>query len=402
MTRATTDPVSLAAKLVSIPSVNPMGGASSGPECFEGRVTQFLVDLFRGWGVPCEVHETSAARANVLAKFTADAKRPTMLWDAHQDTVPVDGMTIAPFDPVIRDGRLHGRGACDVKGGMAAMLAAFGRLVHEKPVGAANVIISCTCDEEATQLGVLDLVKLWTTDVGRSQILPARPDAAIVAEPTNLNVVVAHRGATRWKIRTTGRACHSSDPTKGINAIYRMAKVVSELESYAAALPGLKPAHPLCGPATLSVGKIVGGQSVNIVPDVCEIEIDRRSMPGDDRLGVMHDVIAHLRTRLKFEFEVLPPWLASWPLSDADNGRVAAALMSAIEPIVGVRQMQGVAYGTNASTIAAAGVPSVVFGPGSIEQAHTRDEWLPIDELHSAAEILFRFACSESIFHVPD
>jgi succinyl-diaminopimelate desuccinylase len=402
MTRATTDPVSLAAKLVSIPSVNPMGSERSGPEFYEGRVTEFLVGLFRGWGVPCEVHETAAGRANVLAKFTAGADGQTILWDAHQDTVPVDGMTIAPFDPVIRDGRLHGRGACDVKGGMAAMLAAFGRLIHEKPAGAANVVMSCTCDEEATQLGVLDLVKLWTSDVGRSQVLPTRPDAAIVAEPTNLNVVVAHRGATRWKIRTTGRACHSSDPTKGINAIYRMAKVVAELDAYAAALPGLKPAHPLCGPATLSVGKISGGQSVNVVPDACEIEIDRRSMPGDDRLGVMRDVIAHLQSKLDFEFETLPPWIASWPLSDANNGHVATALMSAIEPVVGPCQIQGVAYGTNASTIAAAGVPSVVFGPGSIAQAHTKDEWLPIDELNSAAEILFRFACSESTLHLPN
>lgn len=387
------DPVSLAAKLVSIPSVNPMGAAATGSQFFEGRVTEFLMERFRSWDVPFEVHEAAPGRANVVAKFEAAADRPTILWDAHQDTVPVDGMTISPFDPVIRDGRLHGRGSCDVKGGMAAMLSAFERLAHERPAGAANVVMSCTCDEEATQLGALDLVKLWTSDVGRSELLRRRPDAAIVAEPTNLNIVVAHRGATRWKIRTAGRACHSSDPSKGVNAIYRMAKVVAELEAYAAALPSLKPAHPLCGPATLSVGKISGGQSVNIVPDACEIEIDRRSMPGDDRLRVMHDVITHLRSRLDFEIEALPPWIASWPLSDADNGHVATALMSAVQSVVGPRQIQGVAYGTNASTIAAAGVPSVVFGPGSIAQAHTKDEWLPIDELNSAAEILFQLAC---------
>lgn len=387
------DPISLAAKLVSIPSVNPMGGEAVGTQFYETRVTEFLVELFRRCDVPFEVHTVAPGRANVLAKFNGTSGRPTLLWDAHQDTVPVDGMTIPPFEPAIRDGRLHGRGSCDVKGGMAAMLAAFGRLVRERPADAASVVMSCTCDEEATQLGVLDLIKLWTSDRQRSEILSAVPDAAIVAEPTDLNVVVAHRGATRWKIRTTGRACHSSDPTKGINAIYRMAKVVQELEEYAARLPGLKPAHPLCGPATLSVGKISGGQSVNIVPDACEIEIDRRSMPGDDRLGVMHEAIAHLRSRLDFEFESLPPWIASWPLSDADNAHVASALMSVIEPVVGLRKTQGVAYGTNASTIASTGVPSVVFGPGSIAQAHTKDEWLPIDELNSAAEILYQLAC---------
>lgn len=392
--QAAANPVSLAQPLVSIPSVNPMGGDQSGPEYFETRVTEFLVDLFGRWGAPFEVHEVCPGRANVLAKFDAGPDRPTILWDAHQDTVPVEGMTIPPFDPQIRDGRLYGRGACDVKGGLAAMLSAFARLLRERPAEASNIVLSCTCDEEATQLGVRDLIRLWGPDAGRSKLLCTPPLAAVVAEPTDLDVVVAHRGATRWKIRTKGRACHSSDPTQGINAIYRMARVVLVLEEYAAALPGLKPPHPLCGPATLSVGKITGGQSVNIVPDVCEIEIDRRSMPSEDPLKVMQEVNDYVRSRVDFEIEALPPWIAAGPLSDAANGPVAAALLDAIRPTVGTRRRLGVPYGTNASTIEAAGVPSIVFGPGSIAQAHTKDEWLPVAELHAAAEILFRFACS--------
>ncbi len=142
-------------------------------------------------------------------------------------------MTIAPFEPVERDGRIYGRGACDVKGGMAAMLAAFARLVRERPPDAANVVMSCTCDEESSVLGILDLVKLWSDPARRGSLLDSRPDAAVVAEPTELDVVVAHKGATRWKLRTRGRACHSSNPAEGVNAIYRMARVLECLEEFA-------------------------------------------------------------------------------------------------------------------------------------------------------------------------
>lgn len=387
-----TDPLSLVSRLIALPSVNPMGGVVHESIAFEGRVTDFLRTLFHDWQVPHEVLEVAPGRANVLARFESAPDAPTLLWDAHQDTVPVEGMTVAPFDPVVKNGRISGRGSCDVKGGMAAMLAAFGRLVREKPAGAANVVIACTCDEEATQLGILDLVRLWTDQRGRSRLLNDSPHGAVVAEPTNLDVVVAHRGATRWKIRTTGRACHSSDPTKGINAIYRMARAVKVLEGYAAILPSSRPAHPLCGPATLSVGRISGGQSVNIVPDSCEIEIDRRSIPGEDPLEVMRETVDFVQSRLDFPLEIQTPWITARPLSDADNGPLAAGLLATIETAVGPKQKLGVAYGTNASTIAAAGVPSVVFGPGSIAQAHTVDEWLPLDELEAAAEILFRFA----------
>jgi acetylornithine deacetylase len=271
------------------------------------------------------------------------------------------------------------------------MLAAFLRLVREKPAGAANVVLSCTCDEEATQLGVLELVKLWN-QAAPHPILGSRPIAAIVAEPTGLDIITAHRGATRWKIRTNGRACHSSDPSQGTNAIYRMMPVVAALEEYAAGLGSRRRPHPLCGPATLSVGVIHGGQAVNIVPDRCEIEIDRRTIPGENPLQAMREVNDFLRSRAGDSFEALPSWIAAPPLPDGENDAVAQSLLATVQSHCGPRQLRGVAYGTNASTIAAVGVPSIVFGPGSIAQAHTIDEWLPIDELELAAEILFNFA----------
>jgi succinyl-diaminopimelate desuccinylase len=386
-----TDALAILQELVAIPSVNPMGRDVSGPEYLEGRLTEYLVRFFRKLGVEHQQIEIELGRSNVIARIAAPDSNTTILLDAHQDTVPVDGMTIAPFEPVVKEGRLYGRGACDVKGGMAAMLAAFARLAAEKPHGAANVVISCTCDEESTSIGINDLVRLWNDRARAGSLLETPPDIAVVAEPTDLDVVVAHRGATRWKIRTTGRACHSSVPSAGVNAIYRMAQLVTCLEEFAGTLDLLVPPHPLCGGATLSVGRIEGGISVNTVPDECTIEIDRRVVPGEEGMDAFHQVDAFLRERLDFEYEMLEPWLVAATLNDDRNGEWADRLIRHIEPVAGPHRKVGVAYGTHASRIDAGGVPAVVFGPGSIEQAHTKDEWISIAELEQAAEVYYQF-----------
>ena len=384
-------------QLIAIPSVSPMGRDLDGPEYYETRLTEHLMGFFSELGVEHEAIEVAPGRSNVLAIHRGREGARTILMDAHQDTVPVDGMIIDPFDPVIKDGRIYGRGSCDVKGGMAAMLAAFTRLVHEKPETSNTVIMSCTCDEEATVMGIKDLVKLWGEKTGQSTIITQQPDVSIVAEPTEMDLVVAHRGATRWKIFTRGVACHSSDPTKGVNAIYRMAKVLNILEEYAAKLDGLVAPHPRCGSATLSIGLINGGISVNTVPDVCEIEVDRRVIPGEDGLQVMEDVRNYLSERVDFEFEFSEPWIVGTALPDDTNGALAASLQAHVTAVTGQGQLVGVPYGTHASRTAEAGVPSVVFGPGSVAQAHTKDEWLDIAQLEQAAEVYFR-ACSDADF----
>ena len=299
------DPVTLLQDLVAIPSVNPMGRDVSGEIYLEGRMTEYLVRFFQQLGVDVATDEVCDGRANVLAHLPGADGAPVILLDAHQDTVPVDGMTIPPFEPVIDGDRLYGRGACDVKGGMAAMLTAFARLVQERPAGAASVIMCCTCDEEATAAGAGRLADHWRSG-GTGDWWTQRPDLCIVAEPTELDVVVAHRGASRWKIRTTGRACHSSDPSQGSTRSTRWGTSSRHWRSTPRAARRVTP-HPLCGGATLA-SAASKGVSVNTVPDECTIEIDRRVIPGEDGWAAIHDVEAFLRSGRR-SISDAPPWL---------------------------------------------------------------------------------------------
>jgi succinyl-diaminopimelate desuccinylase len=388
------DVVSVLSDLVRIPSQNPMGRPVAGPEYLEARVSDYLVTVLQRLGVEWERVEISPGRANVLARLPGTPGLPTIVLDAHQDTVPVDGMVIPPYEPAIRDGKLYGRGSCDIKGGMAAMLTMFSQWVAAPPNPRPTIVCTFTCDEEATSLGIDHLTDSWQPDATKYRLLPEPPAVAIVAEPTLLDAVVAHRGAVRWRISTTGRACHSSRPEEGVNAIYRMGVVLKHLEAYAQWLPRSRPAHHLCGTATFSVGIISGGLSVNAVPDRCTIEIDRRVLPGEDATHVIPEVVAYLKARLDFDVEHAAPFVMSPPLGDELNTGWASRLLTAIEPVTGLHQQIGVAYGTHASRFAQVGVPAVVFGPGDIAQAHTKDEWLAIEQLMLAVQCYDRFCRS--------
>jgi acetylornithine deacetylase len=375
---------SLLRDLVALPSINPMGRPLEGPEIFEHRVTAYLESYFRDLGVPYERQTVAPRRDNIVARCDLPGARRTILLEVHQDTVPVDAMTIDPFGAAIENGRLYGRGACDIKGGMAAMLAAFTRLIREQPAGAANVILACTVDEEHTSLGVQQLVQRGV-----------RADMAVAAEPTQLQIVNAHKGIVRWKLQTRGRACHSSRPDQGVNAIYRMAALLPAIEQYAESLWN-SPPDPILGPPTLSVGRIEGGTSVNTVPDHCRIEVDRRLIPGEDPQQALDQFLAFLRPQEppdEFPFECSRPWLSAPALDPRGSEELVQRLGQAIDSVVGAHRVTPVPYGTDASTIARAGIPAVVFGPGDIAQAHTRDEWVSLDQVEQASEILYRLAC---------
>ena len=376
----------LLSDLVAIPSINPMGRPLSGPNYLERGVTDYLDAWFRDRGVRYERQNIAPGRDNVIAWYDAPKSRQTILFDAHQDTVPAEGMSIDPFDPVVRSGRLYGRGSCDIKGGLAGMLMAFDRLVKERPAGSASVVMACTVDEEFTHTGSS---RLAATDLGA--IL------GVVAEPTMLDVVNCHKGAVRWKIRTHGTACHSSTPALGDNAIYRMAAVVSALAEHACQLAA-DPAHPVLGRPSLSVGRIEGGQSVNVVPDLCEIEIDRRIIPGESPESVIARVSELLRSKFgpTDNVEFLPPWVKMPALAPEGCGSapwlepVRAAVASVLGKTPDVR---GVPFGTDAGPLGQAGLPCFVFGPGDIAQAHTKDEWVELDQVRASADAYFAIAC---------
>jgi acetylornithine deacetylase len=357
-----------------------MGRPLQGPEIYEERVTAYLDHFFHSLGVPYERQTVAPQRDNIVACYESPDAQRTYLFEAHQDTVPTDNMVIDPFGAKIENGRLYGRGACDIKGGMAAMLAAFVRLVREKPGGAANLIMACTVDEEHTFLGVQELVRRGV-----------RADLAVVAEPTQLQIVNAHKGIIRWQIDTPGRSCHSSRPEQGVNAIYNMAKVLAAIEQYAERLRTSR-TDPLLGPATLSVGRIEGGTSVNTVPDHCRIEIDRRLIPGEEPLSAPRDLVSYLqeRARIEIPFACSEPTLRAPALGPQGSADLVHRLGQAIDAVKGSHHVMAVPYGTDASTIAEAGIPSVVFGPGDIARAHTCDEWVPLDEVEQASEILYR------------
>lgn len=353
---------------------------------YEHRMTNYLEQFFQTLDVKWERQCIQPLRENILAYYEAPNNSRTILFEVHQDTVPTDGMTINPFEGIIEQGKLYGRGACDVKGGMASMLTAFARLVRERPQQSCNVILACTVDEEHTFLGVQHLAKEFR----------ALPDFAIVAEPTELQIVKAHKGASRWIVSTSGRSCHSSRPQLGVNAIYHLAKVIAIIEEFANHLSE-SVIDPLLGPATLSVGLIEGGVSVNTVPDYAQIEIDRRLVRTEDPFQAPQDLETFLRERLSDEikFTCTEPWLHCPALSPPESEEVIQRLGSAIDQVRGSHEVIVVPYGTDASTLAQVGIPSLVFGPGSIAQAHTCDEFIEIDALDEAAEILYQLACAE-------
>lgn len=416
------------ADLVSLASVNPMGREAIAPEFFEYRVTEYIEKLLVRHKIPTCRQPVAPLRDNLLARVDGDVPPDDggelLLFDVHQDTVGTEGMTIEPWMPTIRDGRLYGRGSCDVKGSLACALGALVRSAEDRAIRSRSsekprptVVLACTVNEEHGFTGAKGVCSLWADSQAKLRVesandltpaadreslrrfLPRRPDAVIVAEPTELKIVVAHKGMIRWRCHTHGRAAHSSNPAAGENAIYRMAPVIALLERYSREVLPQQGEHPLCGRPTLSVGTIAGGSGVNTVPDCCTIEIDHRLLPGDDPQAAFRRAVdyvtAGIRNRaggmeLLEHIEHEPPLMHSAGLSDAANGGLADRVATVVRQATGSAERIGVPFGTNAAVYAASGVPTIVFGPGSIKQAHTADEWISLDQLPPASEAVFR------------
>jgi acetylornithine deacetylase/succinyl-diaminopimelate desuccinylase family protein len=368
--------IRLLADLVRIPSMNPMGRSRSGTEYTEESLALFVADYLRRHGVPAELQEVKPHRLNVLAHIDAGAER-TVLLEAHLDTVHADAMAVPPFEGSIVNGRLLGRGACDTKGSLAAFLDAVCSLVADGSNMQRNVLLAAVADEEYQFSGA-------QTAVARG----LNADFGICGEPTCLHIIRAHKGVLRWRIRTSGRAAHSAYPERGKNAIYAMGHVLSALEQHATALL-LRPPHPLLGTPTLSVGVIEGGQAVNIVPEQCWIEIDRRTLPGEQREEILGEVRVALKEVGNWSMD--PPLLEAGGMEVAAGGEEFHRLRTAIESTSGSAVVETAQYATDAGVYSAAGIPCVVFGPGDIADAHTDSESIDINEVLAARDIIRRF-----------
>lgn len=405
------DPVELLRQLIQIPSINPMGRDVCGPPFGERRLTDFLQDQCERLGLPWLRQRVHPERDNLLA-LVRGCPAPNeggefLLWEVHQDTVPVEGMTVEPFGGDVRDGRVYGRGACDVKGGMATMLAAISRHVsaEQSATKSPTIVLAFTVNEENGYTGSRALSELWphralTAEIvgGTAtprQMFPVPPGAAIVVEPTKFQVVVAHQGIVRWRCRTIGRAAHTSRPDSGINALYGMAQFVQAIERYHAELQQSPRSHPLCGAPSACVSTMHGGVAVGTVPECATIEIERRLVPEErpsDAFGELTRYVAVNADVGRCRIEYERPFLESCGLDDKFNRAFGERLSELVRENHRRSELVGVPYGTDAPALSNEGVPTVVFGPGSIDQAHTDDEFIAIEELELGTEIFYQIA----------
>lgn len=363
--------------MVRFDTVN--GNISGRPDA-ERELSCHMEGQARAMGFETSRLPVGDAGFNLLVTCRYGGDRPWLLFESHLDTVSVSDMTIDPFAGEVRDGRIYGRGTCDTKGSGAAMLWALRRYA-ESERRPNNIAIAYTLDEEIGKSGIRSLV-------GQVGSMGFRPAGAVVGEPTELRPVVAHNGVVRWAIRTKGVAAHSADPSKGRSAIRMMMAVMGALEGRY--IPGLTASHPMTGKAQCSINMIRGGAQINIIPESCEIRVDRRVVPGEDP-GEATPAVVRLLDELRrddphlaVEVEAL---MIDGPLDPAGGWDFIGRVRGTLEELGLASEPCGAAYATDASDFAQAGIPAVVLGPGSIAQAHTCDEWLSLDQLRLAVDV---------------
>jgi succinyl-diaminopimelate desuccinylase len=366
--------------LVAIPSVNPMRAGVSEP--VERGVADYIEAILRRARIDCERQRVAEGRENLIAIVAASgednqSKREGLMLNSHMDTVPVANMAIDPFDPVMRDGRIYGRGSCDAKASIAAMLAA---MIEYAESGARQrpIVFAATVDEEFTFAGAWKLIERdWPVS------------ACVVGEPTRLASIIAHKGVARLKVRVLGTSAHGATPHLGRSAIYDGARVALALEAYTAELAKRSP-HQLLGHPTINVGRVQGGQAVNVVPDSCEFEIERRLLPGEDGGEAIRECEQWVRERAGESIETVfeEPFLVDPALDTSREAGVVQALAEAHASVAGrAISIEGAHYGTDGSKLARAGVEAVVCGPGDIAQAHTKAEFVEVKQVEMAVRL---------------
>lgn len=371
------DPViDLLRALVAIDSVNPslVPGASG-----EAAVARALAEHMRGIGLTVHVQEVAPGRPNVVGVL--DGRRPgrSLMFCGHIDTVGVAGMA-RPFDPVERDGRVYGRGSQDMKGGIAAMVDAARVIARDGGLEAGQLLIACVVDEEHASIGADALVTRW------------RADGAVVTEPTDLAIAIAHKGFEWVEVETEGRAAHGSRPQDGRDAIRLMGRVLTELDALDRTLQARSP-HPLLGTASLHASLIHGGRELSSYPDRCHLQMERRTVPGEQPGGASREV-SDILARLSAADPAFKA--ASRPMFARSPYEIAAGhpLVRAVQQAAGAgapAALTGMSFWTDASVLGDAGIPSLLFGPVGAG-LHGVEEWVDIASVLTCRDVLVALA----------
>jgi len=381
------DAGAILADLVAIPSVNPQHGQELSPPFGEAAVAAYVAEFGRSLGLVVEFQPVLPGRENVLLTLEGAERDRRLLFECHMDTVPGWATAPGPFEPRVHNGRLYGRGACDVKGTLTAMLLALRLLVQHGRRPPRTIVLAATVDEEHQARGVHRLAADGPF-----------AEAAVIGEPTELAIAIAHKGCVRWRLATLGRSAHSSRAELGINAIDEMVDLLDALRRELAPILASR-SHPLVGRPTVSVCTIQGGVAVNVIPDRCVVEIDRRTIPGEELADVhleFEEVVGRIvRSRPGLRVDLQPPFVMDPSLGTPPNSLIVRSLSRAVEAIIGPADVRGVSFGTDASKLSQTGIPSVVFGPGQIELAHTDDESVELVDVARAAEVLATLALDE-------
>ena len=373
----------LLSALVRIPSMNPafMADGSGG----ERGLADFVESHLRDIGMETAQHEALPGRPNVFGRLRVPNSRGLLLFECHMDTVGIDTWGPEALEPRLEGTTLHGRGSCDAKGCLAGMLLAVRELAQEREQLAVDIGVLGVVDEEYRFRGIQGFIEQGI-DV----------TAAVIGEPTELGLVTATKGAVRFTLQTKGRPAHSSQPHKGNNAIYQMVEVIQHLRETLDPRFAVR-SHSLVGYPTWAIGIIHGGHAANVIPETCQIVVDRRIIPGETSEGAIEEFEEAIRELAADKPDLHPSVasrdLADWPLDTAADEEVVQAAMRALQAHDRPPEPQGVTYGTDASKLQVkAGVPCIVFGPGDIGYAHTDHERIELSEVAESAAIYAQIA----------
>lgn len=357
---------------------------SENPPGEEQQVAEFIYRYFKQENIDVEMQEVAPGRPNVIAYLKGSGNGKHLLFNGHIDVVPCGcGWSTEPFDPEIKDGKVFGRGAADMKSGVAAMMYAATLIKRNLDTFSGDLTLIFNVDEERINLGMLHYIKDGIS-----------ADYAIIGEPTSLDVCIAHKGVSRYNLSTKGTAGHAAKTRYPDSAISKMAKILPAIEQHRSSVEEIE--HPLLGHASMIITTINGGTAPNIVPQHCDIEIDRRLVPGEKREEIeqrIHQAINEYNQGEHIDYH-LDNYLFI-PASDipADHELTQVALAS-VSQFTNKQATPQIFEATCEAPFfsVTSQIPTLIMGPGGLAQAHVKDEFVEIDELYLAAEIYYDMA----------